>query len=46
MTVALLLVHGDDSLGLDEALREFATAADAAERTEIVTYLKQRMNVN
>ena len=36
MTVALLLVHGDDSLGLDEALREFATAADAAERTEIV----------
>ncbi len=36
MTAALLLVHGDDSLGLDDALREFAAAADAAERTEIV----------
>jgi len=32
----LLLVHGDDSFGIDEALREFATSAGVDGRTEIV----------
>ncbi len=36
MTVALLLLHGDDGFGLDTALRAFATEVGATERTEIV----------
>lgn len=36
MTAALLLVHGDDAFGLDEALAAFAIRAGVAERTEIV----------
>lgn len=35
MTVSLLLVHGDDSLGLDMAVREFADELGADERVEI-----------
>ena len=36
MTAQLLLLHGDDGLGLDLALREFATSIDAGERIEIL----------
>jgi len=36
MSVGLLLVHGDDGLGLDTAVRAFATEMDATERVEIV----------
>ena len=36
MSVALLLVHGDDGLGLDIAVREFAREADATDRADIV----------
>ena len=36
MSVPLLLLHGDDGLGLDVALRDFASAVDATERIEIV----------
>jgi DNA polymerase III delta subunit len=32
----LLLVHGDDSFGLDAAVRDFATSVDAVARVEIV----------
>jgi DNA polymerase III delta subunit len=35
VTVALLLVHGDDGLGLDEAVRAFAAEIDATDRVEI-----------
>jgi DNA polymerase III delta subunit len=35
MSNALLLVHGDDGFGIDEALAAFATRIEAAERTEI-----------
>lgn len=35
MSVALLLVHGDDSFGLDAAIRDFATAVDAIDTVEI-----------
>lgn len=36
MTAPLLLLHGDDGLGLDTALRAFATEVDATERIEIM----------
>ena len=36
MSAPLLLVHGDDGFGLDEALRAFATEVDATERIEII----------
>lgn len=36
MNTSLLLVHGDDSFGLDEALRAFADRVGADERVEIV----------
>jgi DNA polymerase III delta subunit len=36
VTAQLLLLHGDDGLGLDLALREFATSIDAGERIEIL----------
>lgn len=35
MSATLLLVHGDDGFGIDEALSAFAARVDAAERTEI-----------
>jgi DNA polymerase III delta subunit len=35
MSATLLLVHGDDGFGIDEALAAFATRVDVAERTEI-----------
>ncbi len=35
MTVALLLVHGDDGFGLDAAVRDFATQIDATDTVEI-----------
>jgi DNA polymerase III delta subunit len=35
MTVALLLVHGDDGFGLDAAVRDFATQIDAVDMFEI-----------
>ncbi len=36
MSVSLLLVHGDDGLGLDAAVREFARDIDATDRADIV----------
>lgn len=36
MNEALLLAHGDDGLGLDLALRDFAASIDAVDRAEIV----------
>ncbi|CAN5186430.1 hypothetical protein BH23CHL9_BH23CHL9_11930 [soil metagenome] len=36
MSVALLLLHGDDGFGLDAAMRAFAAEVDATERVEIV----------
>ena len=36
MSAPLLLVHGDDSFGMDVALRAFATEVDATERIEII----------
>lgn len=36
MTLPLLLVHGDDGFGLDAAVRDFATALEAADRADIV----------
>lgn len=36
MSTSLLLVHGDDSFGLDEVLRTFADRVGADERVEIV----------
>jgi DNA polymerase III delta subunit len=36
VSTPLLLLHGDDSFGLDAALREFAAEIDATERIEIV----------
>jgi len=36
MSGGLLLVHGDDSFGIDAALAEFATKAEVDGRTEIV----------
>jgi DNA polymerase III delta subunit len=36
VTVPLLLVHGDDGFGLDNALREFAAEVDATDRADIV----------
>ncbi|MGZ8481145.1 MAG: DNA polymerase III subunit delta [Candidatus Limnocylindria bacterium] len=36
MSEPLLLAHGDDGLGLDLALREFAAGIDAVDRAEIV----------
>jgi len=36
VTASLLLVHGDDGFGIDQALAAFAARVDAAERTEIV----------
>jgi len=35
MTAALLLVHGDDGFGIDQALAAFAAHLEVAERTEI-----------
>jgi DNA polymerase III delta subunit len=35
MTVALLLVHGDDGFGLDVAVRDFAAQIDATDMVEI-----------
>lgn len=35
MTIALLLVHGDDAFGIDQALAAFAARLEVAERTEI-----------
>ena len=35
MTASLLLVHGDDDLGIDQALAAFAAQVDVTERTEI-----------
>jgi DNA polymerase III delta subunit len=35
VSVALLLVHGDDAFGLDEAVREFAAEIDATDRVEV-----------
>jgi DNA polymerase III delta subunit len=35
MSVALLLVHGDDSFGLDAAVSDFASVIDATEQVEI-----------
>ena len=35
MTVAHLLVHGDDGFGLDAAVRDFATQIDATDTVEI-----------
>lgn len=35
MSTSLLLVHGDDGFGIDEALAAFAARIDVAERTEI-----------
>jgi DNA polymerase-3 subunit delta len=35
MTVALLLVHGDDGFGLDAAVRDFAAQIDATDTVEI-----------
>ena len=35
MTATLLLVHGDDAFGIDQALAAFAARVDVAERTEI-----------
>ena len=35
MTASLLLVHGDDDFGIDQALAAFASQVDVAERTEI-----------
>lgn len=36
MSAPLILLHGDDGLGLDIALGEFAASIDAAERSEIM----------
>ena len=36
MSVALLLTHGDDGFGLDAAVADFARAADATDRVDIV----------
>jgi DNA polymerase III delta subunit len=36
VSVALLLLHGDDGFGLDAAMRAFAAEVDATERVEIV----------
>lgn len=36
MSAPLILLHGDDGFGLDAALRDFATAVDAADRIEIL----------
>jgi DNA polymerase III delta subunit len=36
MSVALLLLHGDDGFGLDTALAEFAREIDATDRAEII----------
>jgi DNA polymerase-3 subunit delta len=36
VSVSLLLVHGDDGLGLDAAVREFARDIDATDRADIV----------
>jgi DNA polymerase III delta subunit len=36
VTAQLLLAHGDDGFGLDEVVREFASAADATDRADIV----------
>jgi len=36
VSAPLLLVHGDDSFGMDVALRAFATEVDATERIEII----------
>lgn len=36
MSVALLLLHGDDGFGLDIAMRQFARDVDAVDRVEIV----------
>ena len=36
MSVALLLLHGDDGFGLDTAIRTFAREADATDRADIV----------
>ena len=35
MTTALLLVHGDDGFGIDQALAAFAARLEVVERTEI-----------
>jgi DNA polymerase III delta subunit len=35
VSVALLLVHGDDSFGLDAVIRDFATTVDATDTVEI-----------
>ena len=35
MTASLLLVHGDDDFGIDQALAAFASQVDVADRTEI-----------
>ncbi len=36
MSATLLLVHGDDGFGIDEALAAFAARVDVAERTDII----------
>ncbi|MDP9468713.1 MAG: hypothetical protein M3P32_08265, partial [Chloroflexota bacterium] len=35
MSAALLLVHGDDGFGIDQALAAFASGVEVGERTEI-----------
>jgi DNA polymerase III delta subunit len=36
VSAAILLLHGDDGLGLDLELRDFAASVDAADRVEII----------
>jgi DNA polymerase III delta subunit len=36
VTASILLLHGDDGLGLDLELRDFATSVDATDRVEII----------
>lgn len=36
VSVALLLLHGDDGFGLDTALGEFARDIDATDRADII----------
>ena len=36
MSAPLILLHGDDGFGLDQAMRDFAAEVDATERIEII----------